>query len=147
MCGHPSRPAQDGERPGNDMRTIITFTIIALLILGMAVVNFVNLATARAGQRAREVAVRKVLGAKRRQLVAQFIGESMLLVAAGMLIALALIELTLPSFSAFLDAGLGISYLGPDGLLLPVFGLTLLVGLAGGSTRRSTCPATSPQTS
>jgi putative ABC transport system permease protein len=125
-------PAQDGERPANDMRTILTFTIIALLILGMAVVNFVNLATARASQRAREVAVRKVLGAKRRQLIGQFLGESMLLVAIAMLIALALIELTLPAFSSFLDAGLDIHYLGADGLLLPALGLTLLVGLMGG---------------
>jgi putative ABC transport system permease protein len=125
-------PAQDGERPGNDMRTIVTFTIIALLILGMAVVNFVNLATARAGQRAREVAVRKVLGAKRRQLVTQFLGESILLVAAGMLIALALVELTLPAFSAFIDADLRFDYLGRDGLLLPAVALTALVGLAGG---------------
>jgi putative ABC transport system permease protein len=124
--------AQDGERPGNDVRTLVTFTIVALLILGMAVVNFVNLATARASQRAREVAVRKVMGAKRRQLITQFLGESMLLVATAMLIALALIELTLPAFSSFLDADLDISYLGADGLLLPVLGLALLVGLAGG---------------
>ena len=124
--------AQRGARPGNDMRTIVTFTIIAFLILGMAVVNFVNLATARAGQRAREVAVRKVLGAKKRQLVAQFLGESMLLVGIAMLIALALIELTLPVFSNFLDAGLKLDYLGSGGLLLPVVGLTLVVGLLGG---------------
>jgi putative ABC transport system permease protein len=126
-------PAQGGDRPGNDMRTIATFTIIALLILAMAVVNFVNLATARAGQRAREVAVRKVLGAKRRQLMGQFLGESMLLVAIAMVIALALIELTLPAFSAFLDADLEMNYLGSGGLLLPVLGLTALVGIAGGA--------------
>ena len=55
--------AQDGTMtPGNDRRTITTFAIIAVLILGMAVVNFTNLATARASQRAREVALRKVLG-------------------------------------------------------------------------------------
>ena len=124
--------AQEGDRPGNDMRTIATFAIIALLILGMAVVNFVNLATARAGQRAREVAVRKVLGARKSQLIGQFLGESMLLVALAMLIALALVELTLPAFSAFLDADLRIQYLGVDGIALPVIGLTLIVGLAGG---------------
>ena len=57
--------AQDGAMtPGNDRRTIVTFAIVALLILGMAVVNFTNLATARASQRAREVALRKVLGAE-----------------------------------------------------------------------------------
>jgi putative ABC transport system permease protein len=52
--------------PGNDRTTIVTFAVIALLILGMAVVNFTNLATARASQRAREVALRKVLGANRK---------------------------------------------------------------------------------
>ena len=50
-------------RPGNDARTIATFAIVAFLILAMACVNFINLATARASQRAREVALRKVLGA------------------------------------------------------------------------------------
>ena len=59
----------------------------------MAVVNFVNLATARAGQRAREVALRKVLGASRRQLIVQFLGESMLLAAVAMVLALALVEM------------------------------------------------------
>jgi putative ABC transport system permease protein len=124
--------AQDGDKPGNDMRTIVTFTIIALLILGMAVVNFVNLATARAGQRAREVAVRKVLGARKRQLMGQFLGESMLLVAISMLIALALVELTVPAFSALLDADFDIRYFGAGGIALPVIALTLIVGLAGG---------------
>ena len=61
--------------PGNDRRTITTFAIIALLILGMAVVNFTNLATARASQRAREVALRKVLGATRKQLIVQFVAD------------------------------------------------------------------------
>ena len=61
--------------PGNDRRTIATFAIIALLILGMAVVNFTNLATARASQRAREVALRKVLGATRKQLIVQFVAR------------------------------------------------------------------------
>ncbi|TFI59558.1 FtsX-like permease family protein [Sphingomonas parva] len=125
-------PAQGGDRPGNDMRTIVTFTIVALLILSMAVINFVNLATARAGQRAREVAVRKVLGAKRRQLVGQFLGESLLVVAIAMTIALALVEITLPAFSRFLDADLDLAYLGGSGLLLPIVGFTLLVGLLGG---------------
>jgi len=120
------------ERPGNDRRTIITFAVVALLILAMAAVNFINLATARASQRAREVALRKVLGARRRQLVTQFLGESMLITGLAMLIALASVELLLPYLSAFLDAALEVHYLGAGGILLPVFGLWLLVGLAGG---------------
>ena len=125
--------AQDGaQTPGNDKRTITTFAIIALLILGMAVVNFTNLATARASQRAREVALRKVLGATRRQLIVQFVAESVLISAASMLLALALVELLIKPFAAFLDSGIELKYLGSDGILLPAIALTLLVGILSG---------------
>jgi len=125
--------AQNGAMtPGNDERTVATFSVIALLILGMAVVNFTNLATARAGQRAREVALRKVLGANRRQLILQFLGEAMLISAVSMLIALALVELLVRPFSAFLDADLALSYFGSNGILLPAIAITLLVGMLSG---------------
>ena len=125
--------AQDGEmRPGNDQRTIATFGIIAVLILAMAVVNFTNLATARASQRAREVALRKVLGATRQQLIVQFVSESILISATAMLLALALVELLVKPFAAFLDADLTLNYFGSDGILLPAVGLSLLVGIVSG---------------
>ncbi|MGZ8346787.1 MAG: ABC transporter permease [Allosphingosinicella sp.] len=125
--------AQDaGMAPGNDRSTIVTFAIIAFLILGMACVNFTNLATARASQRAREVALRKVLGANRQQLVTQFMAESVLIAGISMVIALALVELVLPTLSHFLDADLAMTYFGFDGMLLPILLLTLLVGAAGG---------------
>ena len=125
--------AQDGSMtPGNDRRTIATFAIIAVLILGMAVVNFTNLATARASQRAREVALRKVLGATRRQLIVQFVSESLLISAAAMLIALALVELMVKPFAAFLEADLSLDYLGADGILLPAILLTVIVGVLSG---------------
>jgi putative ABC transport system permease protein len=119
-------------KPGNDRGTITTFAIIALLILGMAVVNFTNLATARASQRAREVALRKVLGADRRQLIVQFIGESLLVAFLAMMIALALVELLTPAFSSFLSADLKVRYFGSEGIILPVIGLVLVVGVLGG---------------
>ena len=118
--------------PGNDRTTITTFAVIAVLILGMAVVNFTNLATARASQRAREVALRKVLGATRRQLIVQFTAESVMIAIVSMLIALTLVELLVPPFSAFLDADIKVSYFGPDGILLPVLVLVLVVGVLGG---------------
>jgi putative ABC transport system permease protein len=124
----PSSP----DKPTNDRSTIITFTVIALLILGIASANFVNLATARAGQRAREVALRKVLGANRRQLIMQFLAESLLLTGLALLIAVALAELVLPQLSAFLNVDLPLDYLGEGGLLGPVLLLWLIVGLAGG---------------
>ncbi|HEX8527669.1 ABC transporter permease, partial [Allosphingosinicella sp.] len=125
--------AQDGSMtPGNDSRTIITFAVVAFLILGMACVNFTNLATARASQRAREVALRKVLGANRKQLITQFLAESVLVAAIAMLLALAIVELLLPFLSSFLDADLNMTYFGSGGMLLPILGLVLLVGAAGG---------------
>ncbi|MFD1611407.1 ABC transporter permease [Sphingomonas tabacisoli] len=125
--------AQNGaSTPGNDRRTILTFGVIALLILGMACVNFTNLSTARASQRAREVALRKVLGAARPQLIVQFVGESIIVATIAMMVALALVELLAPGFSRFLDADLDLHYFGRDGILLPVFALVLLVGLLGG---------------
>lgn len=118
--------------PGNDRRTVLTFGIIALLVLGMACVNFTNLATARASQRAREVALRKVLGASRKQLIVQFLGESLLVVAIAMLLALAAVELLLPAFNAFLDADIRLDYLGANSVLPPLLLLLVVVGLAGG---------------
>ena len=129
---HLGEAQEAAQTPGNDRRSITTFGIIAILILGMAVVNFTNLATARASQRAREVALRKVLGATRRQLIVQFVSESVLISAAAMLIALALAELLVNPFAAFLDADLKLNYFGSDGILLPAIGLTLVVGIVAG---------------
>ena len=124
--------AESGMRPINDRGTITALAIVGLLILALAVVNFVNLSTARAGQRAREVSLRKVLGASRRQLVVQFLGESLLVTALATVLALALVELVLPSVSAFADVDLHLNYLGEDGVLLPIVLLVLFVGGAGG---------------
>ena len=129
---HLGRAQAGAMAPGNDRTTIVTFAVIALLILGMAVVNFTNLATARASQRAREVALRKALGATRRQLITQFVGESIIVAVVAMLIALALVELAMPRVAGFLDADLGVTYFGAEGILLPVLGLVLVVGVLGG---------------
>ena len=129
---HLGKAADAAMTPSNDQRSITTFAIIAVLILGMAVVNFTNLATARASQRAREVALRKVLGATRRQLIVQFIGESVLISGVSMLLALALVELLVKPFAAFLEADLALNYFGSQGILLPAIGLTLLVGVLSG---------------
>jgi putative ABC transport system permease protein len=130
---HLGEAQQAALAPGSDKQTILTFAVVALMILGMACINFTNLATARASQRAREVALRKVLGATRRQLIVQFIGESVLVAGIATLVALALAELALPLLNAFLDATMQIRYFGAHGILLPVVVLALLVGMAGGA--------------
>jgi putative ABC transport system permease protein len=120
------------ERPGNDRRTLLTFAIVAALILGMAAINFINLSTARASQRAREVSLRKVLGATRGQLIAQFLIESVLVSGIAILVAVLILTLSLPWFAAFLDTDLEIRWLGLGGLLMPVIALWTVVGVAGG---------------
>lgn len=126
--------AQNGAMtPGNDRGSITTFAVVALLILGMACVNFTNLATARASQRAREVAMRKVLGATRRQLIIQFLSESVVIAAVAMILALAVVELALPFIANFLQADLTLRYFGANGVLLPVLALVLTVGIAAGA--------------
>ncbi|MDQ4086470.1 MAG: ABC transporter permease [Pseudomonadota bacterium] len=117
---------------GNDQRTLVTYTVAALMILGIACFNFVNLATARALRRAREVALRKVLGASRRQLIVQFLGESILVTFAAMLIALALLELALPALRALLDADLAVDYGGDPLFIGAILVLVLVAGAVGG---------------
>jgi putative ABC transport system permease protein len=124
--------AQDGSMtPGNDRGTIITFAVIALLILAMAVVNFTNLATARASQRRGKSRCARC-SAPTASSWSPVPGESVLISVISMLIALALVELLLPSFAAFLKADMDISYFGSDGILLPVLVLVLAVGILGG---------------
>jgi putative ABC transport system permease protein len=118
--------------PGGDRQALATFGVVAMLILGMAIMNFVNLTTARATQRAREVALRKVLGARRGQIAVQLFGETMLMVAAAMLIALAAVELAAPFVAARIDADLSFGYLGQGGILLPALALVVVTGLLGG---------------
>jgi putative ABC transport system permease protein len=129
---HLGKAKEAAMTPGYDERTVATFAIIALLILAMAIINFTNLATARAGQRAREVALRKVLGASRKQLIVQFLAESILLSAVAMLLALALVELLVRPYAAFLDADLSLNYFGNGGIFILALELTLLVGVVSG---------------
>jgi putative ABC transport system permease protein len=129
---HLSGAPGAAERPGNDRTTLATFSIVALLILGMATVNFINLATARASQRAREVALRKVLGATRGQLIAQFLAESAIVTAIAVVLAVAAVELATPWLGAALDADLHTHWFGQRGLVFPVIALWAVVAVAGG---------------
>jgi putative ABC transport system permease protein len=125
-------PAGGGEmKPTGNKTTVAMFTAIAVLILLIACINFMNLATSKSTQRAREVALRKVMGASRSQLVLQFLGESVLLGLLGLLLGIVLVELFLPAYSSFLGKDLHFVY--NDGLtLLVLLGLVLTVGLLGG---------------
>ena len=119
-------------RPVGNVKVIATFSVVAVMILLIACINFTNLATARASQRAREVALRKVLGAKRPQLVAQFLSESVLMALLAFAVSLVLIRPALPVYNTLLQRELSLSFVGADGLLPAMAGLISLVGLAAG---------------
>ncbi len=89
--------------PTSDIKTVRLFSFIALLILGVACINAINLATARASSRLKEVGLRKVIGGQRTQLIRQFLTESMLLTSLAFLAALAIIGLILPWFQTFVE--------------------------------------------
>ncbi len=122
-----------GFEPNGDIAYIYIFSAIALLILGIACVNYMNLATARATERAREVGVRKVMGALKGQLFGQFIGESVILTGVALLLSLALVPLLLPAFNRVADRQLDLGPLGSPGVWLALAGLGVLVSLAAGS--------------
>ena len=119
-------------RTNGSAAVVYTFGAVALAVLLIACINFMNLTTARSMQRAREVGIRKVVGASRRQLIAQFLGESVLLTALAMFLAVAIVELVMPTVSAFLDKPLSFSLASPSTLLTLLAGL-VVVGLVAGS--------------
>ncbi|QEC78600.1 ABC transporter permease [Mucilaginibacter ginsenosidivorax] len=106
--------------------------LIAVLIQLIACINFMNLSTARASQRAKEVGVRKVIGAGKYDLITQFLGESFLLSFIGVLIALPLLWLALPYLNQITQASIRLSFFGDVRLLLLLGGLVLFTGLAAG---------------
>jgi len=117
--------------PG-DKAAVMAAAAIALLILAGACFNFVNLSTARVTGRAVEVGVRKAAGASRAALAAQFIAEALLQVGAAMVLALAAVELLLPTFNGFLEREIVFAYWQP-GLLGLLLLAVLAVGLLAGA--------------
>ena len=103
---------------GSDIRYVYIFGTLALLILVVACINYMNLATAQATGRAREVGVRKTIGARRPQLIRQFLGESALLCAVALVGALALAGLTLPLFNDLTGLELGGAFFDAPALFL-----------------------------
>ena len=119
-------------KPPGSWTTLYGMGAIGILILLVACFNFMNLATARATMRAREISLRKCVGATRVQLMIQFLGESVLIALLALLVALALVEVLLPSFSTFLQVSLALNYLADLPLVLGIVGIALLAGLVGG---------------
>ncbi len=124
---------ENGKATGGGQITYVhLFSVIAWIILFIACINFMNLATARSEKRAREVGVRKVLGAEKKTLIAQFIGEALFMAAFSALIAILLILIVLPAFNTLVQKNLSIGLGNPVHVAI-LFLITLICGLVAGS--------------
>lgn len=122
----------NGVQEGGRIKYVNLFSIIAWIILIIACINFMNLATARSEQRAREVGVRKVMGAGKRMLIGQFIGEALFMAFISALIALGIIALALPGFNSLVEKEMELSLLEPSHLAA-LFSIAIISGLIAGS--------------
>ena len=116
-----------------DIAYVYAFSAIACFVLLIACINFTNLATARSAGRAREVGVRKAAGAQRRQLIGQFLGESLLICLLALVITLMLLEVLLPFFNDLAGKELRLEYPDDAWVLGTLVGMALVAGLAAGS--------------
>jgi putative ABC transport system permease protein len=123
---------ENGKLVGGKIDDVKLYLLLAVCILFLACINYMNLSTARSEKRAREVGVRKSLGSSRRSLAFQFILESILLSFVAMLVAFVLLEISLPYFNRILEINMTINY-GAYEVWLTVVSLVLITGFLAGS--------------
>jgi len=119
--------------PTGDIRSVYIFSVIAFFILLIACINFMNLATARSSLRAKEVGMRKVVGARRSELTRQFMGESLIYSFIALVLGLILVRLALPYFRSVAGTELHFSFIDASWMVPGFFGLVIFVGLTAGS--------------
>jgi len=119
--------------PGGSRTSVIIFSVIALFLIVIASINFMNLSTASASKRATEVGIRKVAGAEKKRLIWQFLAESFVTTVMALIVAVVLVELFTPSFNRIAGKGLLMASLGPLYLALGLLLIGLFVGFASGS--------------
>ena len=128
-----TEPVPDAFRPGGNMAYVYLFLAIGFAILLLACINYMNLALARSMKRAREVGMRKVIGAVRSQLIGQFMGESVLLTVLALIFSIGIIQLLLPFFGYLMERPVTMDF-GENPFLIPgLFVLVILVGIIAGS--------------
>lgn len=119
--------------PGGDVKKVYIFGLVAIFMLIVACINFMNLSTATASKRAREVGIRKVLGSKKEQLVAQFLTESLLTTIVATVLGFLIVIVMLPLFSDLSGKELPISYIFSHKVLAGILFLILFISLLAGS--------------
>lgn len=118
--------------PNSNIVYVYIFSVIAAFVLLIACINFMNLATARSAKRAREVGMRKVLGAERTQLIRQFLGESFMMSLLAVAVVIPLTSLALPVMNNFFGKSIAFNLLANTTLLLSLGGIVVLVGFVAG---------------
>jgi putative ABC transport system permease protein len=121
----------NGKVSGGRIEYVKLFSIIAIFILVIACINFMNLSTAKASRRMKEVGIKKVVGASKGSLILQYIGESILMAFASLIIALLLVELLLPAFKEITGKDINL-HLNAN-LIIAAISITLITGLIAGS--------------
>lgn len=119
--------------PSGNVEYVYIFMAVAVFLLIIAAINYTNLATARATKRAKEVGIRKVMGAYKKGLIFQFLIEAVVLSFLALIIAIALVEISLPAFNSIAEKDLSFGIFKNPMLLLILVGIALLVGLIAGS--------------
>lgn len=116
-----------------DIKNVYLFAIISLFVLLIACINFMNLSTTQSGKRIKEIGMRKVVGASRKDIIKQFYGESILMTLLALALAFLLIELFLPVFSGLSGKELQFDFSGNYGFFLVVLGIVFVTGFISGS--------------
>ncbi len=119
--------------PGGSKASVIIFSVIAVFLIIIASINFMNLATASAAKRATEVGIRKAAGADKRRLIWQFLTESFLITSVALVLAIVLVELTLPGFNDLAGKKLQLGSIGGWKLLTGMLLIGIFVGFTSGS--------------
>jgi len=119
--------------PTGSITYVYIFAIVAVFLVLIAAMNYMNLATARSTRRAREVGLRKVVGSRRSPLVMQFLSESVVFTVISLIISLILIIILLPKFNLLAAKSFTLSILHSPAVLLSLFGVVVIVGIFGGS--------------
>jgi len=122
----------EGKNTGGQIVYVRLFTAIAIFVLLIACINFMNLATARSESRAREVGIRKSIGSRRKELIFQFLGESIAITTIAFLLAIVLVELVLPSYNVLVNKTISIDYSNPS-IWLASLSLIFVIGTLSGS--------------
>ena len=128
MHGGTSAPMKT---PGS-LTNLISFSVVAFLILIMAIMNFTNLTAANITKRVKEISLRKVMGATRLQIIVQIMAETLLTVSLAVLIALAAAQLLLPIYNGFLNKALSLAAFGPVAIIMIALLFTLAIAAVGG---------------